>query len=251
GQSLFRRARMRATKPSTIYLGFAAALAVMSASPLSAQRELFQWSGRVDQQVLLTMSGRRVTTSNVGPSEPGQLGMTLISALPTRDGEVSVRMLDGRGTADVIRQPSAENGYSTVVRIRDPKGGSGMYHIAVDWQPIAAGEIGPPILERPMTDYSQHVALRWSGDVDDDLVITLSPDQVTYHTRSGRDPSMVESTLNGIPEGTSGIWVSEREGRDPVVVIQQPSEENDYTAKLRIHDVEHGFGHYSFDVLWR
>lgn len=242
---------MRATKPSTIYLGLAAVLAVMSASPLSAQRELFQWSGRVDQQVLLTMSGRNVTTSNVGPSEPGQRGMTLVSSLPSREGEVSIRMLEGRGTADVIRQPSAENGFTTVIRIRDPKGGSGMYHIAVDWQPIAGGEIGPPLLERPKTDYSQHIALRWSGDVDDDLVITLSPDQLNYNTRSGRDPSMVESTLNGIPEGTSGIWVSEREGRDPVVVIQQPSADNGYTAKLRIHDVERGSGHYNFDVLWR
>jgi hypothetical protein len=242
---------MRATPPSTIYLRLAAALTVMSASPLSAQRELFEWSGRVDQQVLLTMSGRRVTTSNIGPSEPGQLGINVISSLPSRDGEVSVRMLEGRGTADVTRQPSAENGYTAVIRIRDPKGGSGFYRIAADWEPMSAGEIGPPLLERPMNDYNQHVALRWSGDVDDDVVITLGPDQLSYYTRSGRDPSMVESTLNGIPEGTSGIWVSDREGRDPVVVIQQPSEENGYTAKLRIHDVERGSGHYSFDVLWR
>jgi hypothetical protein len=160
-------------------------------------------------------------------------------------------MLEERGSADVIRQPSAANGYSTVIRIRDPKGGSGMYHIEADWQPMAAGEIGPPLLERPTTDYDQHVALRWSGDVDDDLVITLGPSQLSYDKRSGRDPSMIESTLNGIPEGTTAIWVSEREGRDPVVVIQQPSADNGYTAKLRIHDVERGSGHYSFDVLWR
>ena len=102
-----------------------------------------------------------------------------------------------------------------------------------------------------MRDYDQHVALRWSGDVDDDLVITLGPSQLSYYTRSGRDPSMIESSLNGIAEGTTGIWVSEREGRDPVVVIQQPSPENGYTAKLRIHDVERGADHYSFDVLWR
>lgn len=242
---------MRATKPLTMYLGLAAVLGVIGAAPLSAQRELFQWSGRVDQQVLLTMSGRKITTTNLGPSEPGQLGMAVISALPSRDGEVSVRMLEGRGTADVIRQPSAENGFTAVIRIRDPKGGSGLYRIEADWQPMAAGEIGPPLLERSMSDYDHHVALRWSGDVDDDLVITLGPNELNYHTRSGRDPTMVESTLNGIPEGTSGIWISEREGRDPVVVIQQPSADNGYTAKLRIHDVERGSSHYSFDVLWR
>jgi hypothetical protein len=242
---------MRATKRFTNYVSLAAVLGVLSASPMSAQRELFQWSGRVDQQVLLTMSGRKVTTSNVGPSEPGQLGMTVISSLPSREGEVSVRMLEGRGTVDVIRQPSAENGYTAVIRIRDPQGGSGMYHIEADWQPMAAGEIGPPLIERPMNDLERHVALRWSGDVDNDLIITLGPSQLSYYTRSGRDPSMIESTLNGIPEGTTGIWVSEREGRDPVVVIQQPSEENGYTAKLRIHDVERGSDHYSFDVLWR
>ncbi len=242
---------MRATKPSTMYLGLAAALAVMSASPLSAQRELFQWSGRVDQQVLLTMSGRKVTTSNVGPAEPGQLGMTVMASLPERDGQVSVQMLKGRGTADVIRQPSAENGYTAVIRVRDPKGGSGMYQIEADWQPMAAGEIGPPLLERPMSNYEKHIALRWSGDVDDDLQITLGPNELSYRTFGGRDPSMVESTLNGIPESTTGIWIVEREGRDAVIVTQQPSAENGYTAKLRIHDVERGVGHYSFDVLWR
>ena len=242
---------MRATKPFTKYLGLAAVLAVSSVSPLSAQRELFQWTGRVDQQILLTISGRKVTTTNVGPTEPGQLGVTLMSALPERDGQVFVRVLEGRGTADVVRQPSAENGYTSVIRIRDPRGGSGMYRIEADWQPMAAGEIGPPLLDRPMTDYDHHVALRWSGDVDDDLVITLGPNQLSYHTRSGRDPSMVESTLNGIPEGTTMVSVTERDGRDPVVVIQQPSAENGYTAKVRIHDLEPGADHYSFDVLWR
>lgn len=241
---------MRATKFLT-YSGFAAVLGLVGASPLSAQRELFQWTGRVDQQILLTMNGRNVTTTNVGRTEPGQRGVTLMSAMPRRDGQVSVQLLHGRGTADVVRQPSAQNGYSAVIRIRDPRGGSGFYHIEADWQAIAAGEVGPPLLERPMSDYNRHIALRWSGDVDKDLEITIGPRRINYWTFGGRDPSMVESMLKGIPQGTMGIWISEREGRDPVVVTQQPSADNGYTAKVRIHDSERGPGHYSFDVLWR
>jgi len=242
---------MRATTHFTSYLGLAAVLGLFGTSPLSAQRELFNWSGRVDQQVLLTMTGREVTATNVGPSEPGQLGVTVMSRLPDRDGLVTVRMLEGRGTADVIRQPTAENGYTTAIRIRDPRGGSGFYRIAADWQPSEAGEVGPP-LERPMiSDYDRHIALRWSGDVDDDLEITLGPNAISYNTLQGRDPRLVESTLSGVPAGSLGISVTEREGRDPVIVTQQPSPDNGYTAKLRIHDLEPGYGHYSFDIIWR
>ena len=241
--------------PATNLKAYLSALTVLGlvgagASPLRAQRELFSWTGRVDQQILLTMSGGQVSTTNIGPAEPGQLGVNVVSPMPHRDGDVTVQVLEGRGSAEVIRQPTAENGYTTVIRIRDPQSGSGFYRFEADWQPAAAGELGPPLDHESMSD-ARHVALRWSGDVDDDLEIVLSPNRVSYHTLSGHDPQLIESTLNGIPDGAMSVRVSEREGRGRVVVTQQPSPDNGYTAIVRIQDVEPGYGHYSFDVLWQ
>lgn len=241
---------MRATA-FKLYSGVIAVLGFTAAAPLSAQRELFSWTGRVDQQILLTMSGREVTATNIGPSEPGQLGVNVLSPIPHRDGDVTVTMLEGRGDVEVLRQPSAENGYTTVIRIRDPQGGAGFYRLEADWEPAAAGEIGPPLDRESMGDYDRHVALRWSGDVDGDLEIVLSPNRVSYHAMNGLEPQIKESTLKGIPDGATGVRVMQRDGRDRVVVTQQPSPENGNTAILRIHDYQAGYNHYSFDVLWQ
>ena len=45
--------------------------------------------------------------------------LDVATALPQRDGRVTVRVQDGRGDVDVVQQPSARNDYTTIVRIRD------------------------------------------------------------------------------------------------------------------------------------
>ena len=232
---------------------------IVTAMPLQAQRQLFTWSGHVDQEVQLTMTGSTVTPSRLGPHESGSRRVNVVSALPRRDGQVTVRILDGRGAADVLRQPTAENGYTTVIRITDPKGGSGMYRIEADWQPVAAGELGPPFnrdrdrdRDRDrINDNEGRLALVWSADVDNDVEITLSPSGVSYQTMRGRDPQDVESSFKGLPSDATRIRVIQQSGRNPIVVTQQPSSDNGYTAIVRIHDPEPGFEHYSFDVMWR
>lgn len=211
------------------------------------ERELFHWSGRVDQAVQLTISGRNLTTTSLGPSEPGQRRTEVISPLPHTDGQVSVRVLDGRGTVDVIRQPTAENGYMAVIRIRDPQPGTGDYRLDAYWQPAAAGELGPPFNR----SRANRVALQWSGEVDDNLLITLRPGGVSYRTVAGDEPRRIESSFNGIPAGATGVDVNLLEGRGQVNVIQQPTPDNGYTAVLRVRDPEQGYGHYTFDVVWR
>lgn len=242
---------MRTNVNRFLCAGAAIAIGLATAPALQAQRELFRWSGRVDQEVQLTVSGRNVTASNIGPNEPGQLGLTMMSALPRREGQVTVQVLEGRGSVDVVRQPSAANGYVAAIRIRDPQGGSGRYQIEADWQPAAAGELAPSFGRGIGSRYENRLALQWSGDVDDDLQIRLGPNGVSYRTLHGRDPESIESAFRGIPSGVTHVDILQREGRDPVVVTQQPSPNNGYTAIIRVRDLESGFGHYAFDILWR
>ena len=116
-------------------------LAALSiAAPAGAQgygqRELFDWRGNVDQEVRVEMQGARTSVIPMGPREmTGYDNARAIAGVPSTDGYVTVQMREGRGIADVVEQPSAQNGYTTVVRIRDTQGGAGAYDVAAFWQP--------------------------------------------------------------------------------------------------------------------
>lgn len=100
------------------------------------QRELFEWRGNVDQEVRIQMRGGQTAVVGMGPREMTAYNQVRpMSGVPAADGYVSVQMLQGRGRADVVQQPSAQNGYTTVVRVRDMQGGAGAYDIAAYWQP--------------------------------------------------------------------------------------------------------------------
>ncbi len=102
----------------------------------STQRELFEWRGNVDQEIRVQMQGGRASVMAMGPREmTGYNNARAMSALPSANGYVTVQMREGRGSADVIEQPTAQNGYTTVVRIRDNQGGAGAYDVAAFWQP--------------------------------------------------------------------------------------------------------------------
>src|SRR3569623_638208 len=98
-----------------------AAVALISAAPIaSAQngQELFEWSGHVDREVQITMRGNQVMT-NVASRADRTRGGRVFMQLPRRDGQMYVRVLNGRGSVDVVQQPTAQNGYTATVRVLD------------------------------------------------------------------------------------------------------------------------------------
>src|SRR5947207_12398150 len=89
------------------------------AQPNAAGVELFEWSGRVDREVQVVMRGGNIWTNNIGQTEYPRARSRTFSRLPNQDGEVVVERLNGRGSVDVIQQPTRQNGYTTIVRILD------------------------------------------------------------------------------------------------------------------------------------
>src|SRR4051812_36348803 len=120
-----------------------AAVAVAAAAPAAfAQgQELFEWRGRVDREIQIVMRAGSVTTNRIGQNESNRAQARAISRLPNQEGQVTVQLLNGRGSADVIQQPSRQNGYTTIVRILDPVGGAGDYRLAAYWQAYASGDV--------------------------------------------------------------------------------------------------------------
>jgi hypothetical protein len=102
---------------------------VAHAAPID--RQLFTWTGRVDREVYITMRGRDVRTTGPDAGLPNRARVN--DPLPRGRGDVLVRLADGRGHVDVVEQPSARNGYTTTIRIRDPRSGADNYRVQAYW----------------------------------------------------------------------------------------------------------------------
>ena len=270
---LFRRStRNLMTLPLSV-----AAIAVSASSLFAQGRPLFNWSGRVDREVRIMMHGRDARTQTGARSPVTRSRIDVATALPQRDGRVTVRVQDGRGDVDVVQQPSARNNYTTIVRIRDRSSGLDNYRITAYWMPDDNGNgrwddrDGYP--NRPGRDRDDRDdrggwdrgdwgrgdngtgrdVLRWSGDVDDALEIRIQGDRVDYRTLSGRSVRNVRADLTrgGLPRRDVQVVVTDNYGRGSVSVVQQPSAYNGYTAVIRVNDQRSGYGDYRFDVSWR
>lgn len=91
------------------------------------------WKGRVDDDVRITIHGGRADVETIGGT-PYNNGTTNFSAsLPPRRVNVRLNVKKGRGEVFIEQQPSRDNDFSAVIRIRDPKGGASDYEIEVSW----------------------------------------------------------------------------------------------------------------------
>lgn len=100
------------------------------------QQELFEWAGRVDHEIRIQAGRGNAQIINMGRNERNNGGrFRSMSMLPRQDGAVTVQVLEGRGQVDVVQQPNARNGYTTVIRLRDPDGGASRYRIAAYFTP--------------------------------------------------------------------------------------------------------------------
>jgi hypothetical protein len=257
-----------------------AAVALVSAAPLAfaqSGQEVFEWNGRVDREVQITMRGNRLSTRDLSNSEPGRASSRVMMQLPRQNGQIYVRVLNGRGSADVIQQPSAQNGYVATVRVLDPSSGADNYRIAAYWQTYSNGDVyrdnngrgrGNGRANRDRDDgynnrsgsanpyggngrNANQTVLHWSGNVDGELEIRVSNGQVTYRTLSGNQPTSIRADRGAAASQrvARSVAVFQNQGRGTVTVVQQPSSYNGYTTVLRVRDPQGGYGFYDFDLM--
>jgi hypothetical protein len=262
-------------------LPLTAVLLAAATSTASAQeRRLFEWRGRVDREVRITMRGRDVWTRDLGNDESRRYREQVLGTLPREDGEVIVRLENGRGNAEVIQQPTARNAYTAIVRIRDARAGDDQYRLSAFWRSYTDrwdrgvgrgrgrngdGDIdrdrdrgvygrdgGIDTRERGPWDSASgsRSVLHWSGDVDDVLEIRIQGQRAEYRTLSGSAPRSVRSDMNAVPQRDLQLRVSQRQGRGQVYIVQQPSSRNGYTTVIQVRDPQSGYGFYDFDLTW-
>ena len=91
------------------------------------------WKGRVDDDVRIKVRGGTAEVETIGGTPYYNATQSFNASLPYRRVNVSLQMKKGRGEVFIEQQPSRENDYTAVVRIRDPKGGASDYEFELAW----------------------------------------------------------------------------------------------------------------------
>jgi hypothetical protein len=92
-----------------------------------------RWSGRVDSEVRVVVQGSRVSVRATSGDRVKDEKYTFDSPLPKADVIARLQQREGRGTVELIEQPSRRNDYSAVIRIIDRRGGSDRYEFELTW----------------------------------------------------------------------------------------------------------------------
>ena len=207
----------------------------ITSSSAAADQPLFTWAGTVDREVYIVMHGNDISTQGRDANLPYRARVN--SAIPRGRGDVEVRVEEGRGNVAVIEQPSARNGYQTVIRVQDPSGGADRYRLTAYWRDNGyfdrddrdvrdqrdryekkekkdkhgrdqddyedrrddgRRDDGPWDNRNPRAgDIGGPGALRWSGRVDDVAEIRIQGRRVDMITRSGAPLQNVNSDIVG------------------------------------------------------
>ncbi|MEZ5345735.1 MAG: hypothetical protein R2681_09295 [Pyrinomonadaceae bacterium] len=92
----------------------------------------------------------------------------------------------------------------------------------------------------------------WSGMVDADVQLTVKGDKISAKTMSGREYADGAYTFSSkIPKQSRiRVGVVIKNGRGKVHVMQQPDQDNNYTAVIQVKDEEGGAKPYSLEIYW-
>ena len=91
----------------------------------------------------------------------------------------------------------------------------------------------------------------WSGVVDKEIRIQLHGSRAYVQAMgAGEDRTSRGRMINSLPQQTGNLVVQRLAGRGDVLVLEQPSQRNNYTATLRIRDPRGGTDRYRIVAYW-
>jgi hypothetical protein len=91
------------------------------------------WRGRVDDDVRIRIRGGSADVETLGGTPYYDAQPNFFNSLPNR--RVTVRLTEKRGRGEIFieQQPTRENDFTAVVRIRDTRGGAADYSFTIEW----------------------------------------------------------------------------------------------------------------------
>ena len=91
------------------------------------------WRGRVDDDVRIRIRGGTADVETIGGTPYSDSQPNFFNSLPNRRVTVRLTAKRGRGEIFIEQQPSRENDFTAVVRIRDTRGGASDYEFELQW----------------------------------------------------------------------------------------------------------------------
>ena len=91
------------------------------------------WKGRVDDDVRITIRGGSADVETLGGTPYYDSQPNFGAALPSRRVTVRLTAKRGRGEVYIEQQPSRENDFAVVMRIKDTRGGASEYEFELQW----------------------------------------------------------------------------------------------------------------------
>jgi hypothetical protein len=91
------------------------------------------WKGRVDDDVRITIRGGSADVETLGGTPYYDSQPNFGASLPSRRVTVRLTNKRGRGEIYIEQQPSRENNFAVVVRIKDTRGGAADYEFELQW----------------------------------------------------------------------------------------------------------------------
>ena len=91
------------------------------------------WKGRVDDDVRITIRGGTADVETLGGTPYYDSQPNFGASLPARRVTVRLTSKRGRGEIYIEQQPSRENDFAVVVRIKDTRGGAADYEFELQW----------------------------------------------------------------------------------------------------------------------
>lgn len=91
------------------------------------------WRGRVDDDVRITIRGGTADVETIGGTPYYDAQPNFGASLPSRRVTVRLTSKRGRGEIYIEQQPSRENNFAVVVRIKDSRGGAAEYEFELQW----------------------------------------------------------------------------------------------------------------------
>lgn len=196
------------------------------------------WQGEVDGAAVLFVHGKRLKIEQKSGGSVARQRYRFTEPLPDNRQDVRLQVLEGPGEVRIVEQPRADNDFTLALTIQNRQRGPSQYSLALYW----TADESTTRLDR----------LKWSGRVDNEVIVACSASQCSSTAIAGA-PVMHESAKfsRPLPQSDVAVNVQTLEGRGEVAIIEQPSERNGFTTRVRIRDGDPGASDYAFALTWR
>jgi hypothetical protein len=208
----------------------------------------FRWSGIVDGTTFIYIRGRHVQVESRSGLPVQRQRYEFTDPLPRTSVELGLVVLEGRGRVRLTEYPRSNNDFTATVRIDDNSGGRDVYSFELrwydrNWRDDRGGWSG----QNPRNVDG----VVWRGRVDGESIIRFRSDQSWDETINGYGVSNARYQFNApLPSHPVVVNLTNTEGRGEIVIIEQPSRNNNYTASVRIRDRRGGSDNYAFTLVW-